>query len=48
MSDNFRDQQVKISVDPSLSLEQKIERIARNSKSHSKQIREKLKNILKK
>lgn len=48
VSDHFIDQQVTISVDPSLSLEQKVERIAIISKNHAKQIREKLKNILKK
>jgi hypothetical protein len=48
MSDHSGDQRATIAVDSSLSLEQKVERIAKISKNHSKQIREKLKNILKK
>ncbi|MCG7852415.1 MAG: hypothetical protein MIO92_07820, partial [Methanosarcinaceae archaeon] len=48
MSDHSGDQSATIAVDSSLSLEQKVERIAKISKNHSKQIREKLKNILKK
>ena len=48
MSDHSGDQSATIAVDSSLSLEQKVERIAKISKNHSKQIREKLKDILKK
>lgn len=47
MSDHSGDQRATIAVDSSLSLKQKVERIAKISKNHSKQIREKLKNILK-
>lgn len=47
MSNHAGNQAATIAVDAILSLEQKVERIAKISKNHSKQIREKLKNILK-
>lgn len=47
MSNHAGNQAATIAVDSILSLEQKVERIAKISKNHSKQIREKLKNILK-
>jgi len=47
MSDHFSDQRVTISVDPSLSLKQKVERIAKISKKHSRKIRAKIENIFK-
>lgn len=47
MSDHAGNEAATIAVDSILSLEQKVERIAKISKNHSKQIREKLKNILK-
>lgn len=47
MSDHSGDQRATIAVDSSISLEQKVERIAKISKNHSRQLREKLKKILK-
>jgi len=47
MSDHSGDQGATIAVDSSISLEQKVERIAKISKNHSRKIRAKIENIFK-